>query len=149
MSTPSARGRLASRDSHLRAADADRERVAAQLRESHAEGRLDLDEFQQRLERCYEARTFGELGELVHDLPRADEPDERRLAHRRGPHPRFLAPLIALLIVFMFASSAAWHHGHHPFFLVIPIVFLLWRMTAMRRRWPAGSRGGPSSSRAA
>ena len=51
--------RLAGRDPKLRAADADRERIAERLRKGHAEGRLDMDEFQHRLERCLEARTFG------------------------------------------------------------------------------------------
>ncbi len=145
MSTPSIRGRIAGRDSHLRAADADREQIADELRTSHAEGRLDLNEFQQRLDRCYDAKTFGELGALVSDLPRKQEPLERHPARRGGSRPRILLPLIALLFVLMAASSAAWHHGHHPFFLIIPIVFLLWRMTFSRRaRWSTGSRGGPS-----
>ena len=62
--------RFARRDASIRAADADRERTAERLRTAHAEGRLDLTEFQERLERCYEAKTFGQLGELVRDLPR-------------------------------------------------------------------------------
>ena len=64
--------RIAGPDPNLRAADADRERIAERLRNGHAEGRLDMDEFQQRLERCYEAKTLGELRELVKDLPRED-----------------------------------------------------------------------------
>jgi Flp pilus assembly protein TadB len=146
MSTPSVRGRIASRDSHLRAADADRERVAAQLQAGNAEGRLDLTEFQERLERCYEAKTFGELAQLVSDLPRHEEPGDRRPARRGGQRPHFLIPVIALLFVVMAASSAAWHHGHGhpPFFLIVPIVFLLWRLTSTRRtRWSTGTRGGP------
>ena len=75
--------RIAGRDLHIRAADADRERLAERLRKSHAEGRLDMEEFQQRLERCYEAKTLGELSELVRDLPRQDEPAER--AAKSGP----------------------------------------------------------------
>jgi hypothetical protein len=144
MSTPSIRGRIAGRDSHLRAADADREQIADELRTSHAEGRLDLNEFQQRLDRCYEAKTFGDLGALVSDLPRKDEPQDRHPARSGGSRPRYLLPLIALLFIVMASSSAAWHHGHHPFFLIVPIVFLLWRVTSMQRtRWSAGTRGGP------
>jgi hypothetical protein len=144
MSTPSVRGRIAGRDAHLRAADADREQVADQLRTSHAEGRIDLSEFQQRLDRCYQAKTFGELGALVSDLPR-DEPEDRAAARRLGSRPRILLPLLALAFVLMMASAAAWHHGHHPpFFLVFPVLFLVWRLSWMRRgRWSTGSRGGP------
>lgn len=53
-----------------RAADADREAAAERLREAVTEGRLDLDEFDERLVRAYRARTYGELDPLVVDLPR-------------------------------------------------------------------------------
>ncbi|EFE74853.1 conserved hypothetical protein [Streptomyces filamentosus NRRL 15998] len=53
----------------MRASDAERERVAELLREAVAEGRLDMDEFDQRLETAYKARTHGELEPLVQDLP--------------------------------------------------------------------------------
>ena len=69
--------RIAGRNPDLRAGDEDREQIAERLRTSHAEGRLDLAEFQQRLERCYEAKTIGELDELVVDLPQQDDRDGR------------------------------------------------------------------------
>ncbi|MFF5188977.1 DUF1707 domain-containing protein [Streptomyces sp. NPDC000345] len=53
----------------LRASDADRERVAEVLRDALAEGRLDLDEFEERLEQTYSARTYGELAPVTRDLP--------------------------------------------------------------------------------
>lgn len=53
----------------MRASDAERERIAELLREAVAEGRLDMDEFDQRLETAYKARTHGELEPLVQDLP--------------------------------------------------------------------------------
>lgn len=53
----------------LRAADADRERVAEQLRDAMAEGRLDMEEFEERLEATYKARTYGELEPITRDLP--------------------------------------------------------------------------------
>ncbi|GAA0907149.1 DUF1707 SHOCT-like domain-containing protein [Streptomyces thermoalcalitolerans] len=53
----------------LRASDADRERVAEQLRDALAEGRLDMTEFEERLEAAYKARTYGELAPLTRDLP--------------------------------------------------------------------------------
>lgn len=43
----------------LRASDADRERVAEVLRDALAEGRLDMAEFEERLELTYKARTYG------------------------------------------------------------------------------------------
>ncbi|MEV6111022.1 DUF1707 domain-containing protein [Streptomyces sp. NPDC052109] len=55
----------------LRASDADRERVAEVLRDAVAEGRLDMEEFEERLEAAYSARTYGELAPLTRDLPAA------------------------------------------------------------------------------
>jgi DUF1707 SHOCT-like domain len=134
--------RVAGRDPNLRAADADRERVAERLRTSHAEGRLDMDEFQQRLERCYEAKTLGELGELVRDLPREDELSEPRSFGLVGSWRRrvaWLAPILIALIV----ASALTGHQHHVFWLWIPLVFLFWRISWWRRRrsWAGPRRG--------
>ncbi|MER6673160.1 DUF1707 SHOCT-like domain-containing protein [Streptomyces sp. NPDC000983] len=53
----------------LRASDADRERVAEILREAVAEGRLDMEEFEERLDATYKARTYGELTPITRDLP--------------------------------------------------------------------------------
>lgn len=52
-----------------RASDAERELVAERLREAVAEGRLDMEEFDERLGAAYQARTHGELTPLVRDLP--------------------------------------------------------------------------------
>jgi hypothetical protein len=53
----------------LRASDADRERVAEVLRDALAEGRLDMEEFEERLDATYKARTYGELAPITRDLP--------------------------------------------------------------------------------
>ncbi len=58
-------------DPHLRAADADRAAVAAQLGEHMSAGRLTVAEYDERLARAYAARTYGELAELTVDLPAA------------------------------------------------------------------------------
>ncbi|MEV0636924.1 DUF1707 domain-containing protein [Streptomyces sp. NPDC050619] len=55
----------------LRASDADRERVAEVLRDALAEGRLDMEEFEERLDQTYKARTYGELAPITRDLPTA------------------------------------------------------------------------------
>ncbi|WP_228447074.1 DUF1707 SHOCT-like domain-containing protein [Streptomyces paludis] len=52
-----------------RASDAEREQIAERLREAVAEGRLDMLEFEERLDLTYKARTHGELVPLVRDLP--------------------------------------------------------------------------------
>jgi Domain of unknown function (DUF1707)/Cell wall-active antibiotics response 4TMS YvqF len=55
----------------LRASDADRERVAEVLRSAAAEGRLHLDELDERLAAVYAARTYADLEPITHDLPTA------------------------------------------------------------------------------
>ncbi|SEQ31432.1 Cell wall-active antibiotics response 4TMS YvqF [Streptomyces sp. yr375] len=55
----------------LRASDADRERVSEVLRDALAEGRLDMVEFEERLDQTYKARTYGELAPITRDLPAA------------------------------------------------------------------------------
>ena len=59
-------------DPRIRASDADRDRTAALLREHHAAGRLTADEFNERLDKAYAAKTLGELDELLADLPGID-----------------------------------------------------------------------------
>jgi hypothetical protein len=56
---------------NVRASDADRDKVAAVLREAVAEGRLDLSELDERLTVVYEAKTYAELEPATRDLPRA------------------------------------------------------------------------------
>ena len=53
----------------MRAGDGDREAVAAQLKTALDQGRLDLHEYDERLQRTYSAKTFGDLQGLVADLP--------------------------------------------------------------------------------
>jgi hypothetical protein len=53
----------------LRASDQDREQVAQRLRTAALEGRLTNDELDERLGAAFAARTYGELDELVGDLP--------------------------------------------------------------------------------
>jgi hypothetical protein len=53
----------------MRASSADRERAVDVLKAAFAEGRLDQDEYADRVGRVYSARTYSELGALVADLP--------------------------------------------------------------------------------
>ena len=53
----------------MRAADADRQAVADHLRSALDEGRLELHEYDERLQRAYAAKTYGDLRGLLDDLP--------------------------------------------------------------------------------
>lgn len=56
-------------DENLRASDADRDRVADRLREALAEGRISAEEHDERIDRLFRAKTYGELVPLTADLP--------------------------------------------------------------------------------
>jgi len=55
----------------MRAADADRQAVADKLKVALDEGRLELHEYDDRLQRAYAAKTYGDLNVLLIDLPTA------------------------------------------------------------------------------
>jgi hypothetical protein len=60
--------------SRLRISDADRHKVAELLREAAGEGRLDLEELDERLEATYVAKTYADLVPLTADLPTGSQP---------------------------------------------------------------------------
>ena len=126
------------RDPHIRAADADRETTAEQLRRAHAEGRLDTTELQQRLERCHEAKTLGDLDQLIADLPRDAVGAERSSASRSSPWRWRLTPLVPILIALIVVCAIT---GHRAFWLLVPIALLAYRMCWWRWR-PSRMSGG-------
>jgi hypothetical protein len=54
---------------HLRASQADRERAIDVLKAAFAEGRLDQEEYTDRVGQAQVSRTYADLGALVADLP--------------------------------------------------------------------------------
>ncbi|GIJ26222.1 hypothetical protein Vqi01_13840 [Micromonospora qiuiae] len=113
----------------MRAADSDRQVVAERLRAALDEGRLHLHEYDERLQRAYAARTYGELDPLVDDLPppgavvpaagavparREDEEQTAALSgDRRGVTARWLAGL--------------WG----PWLRVVAITVAIWAVTSL------------------
>jgi hypothetical protein len=88
----------------LRASDADREYVAERLRHAAAEGRILAEELEQRLEATFTAKTYGELNDVVADLP-LDRPvagPGRRVPVRLRP-----ATIVALVILFPMVLAIA------------------------------------------
>src|SRR4051794_34380561 len=140
--------------SHLRASDAERERVVSFLREHALEGRLTHDELEERIGLAYAAVTVGDLERLIADLPRRNAPAPRRphparARQQNGPTPALIVaglgllvfaglPLVAAagviaLLAVVFAVSVVLG----PFVLVALIIVL-----ASRRRRPPPMRWG-------
>ena len=118
----------APRDRSLRAGDGEREVVADILREQHLAGRLDNDEFEDRLRRCMAAKTYADLDELVADLP-----GDSAEAHAMGRPWRWYPWPFALLPLAIIAAIAL--RGGHLFWLAIPLVFLFVVRTLLWRSW--------------
>jgi uncharacterized membrane protein len=141
-------------DHSMRASDQDREQVVEILRGQYTEGRLTLEEFDERTSAAYAGKTWGDLLNLTRDLPARPrfsnpllppagaQPPSR--PPRGAPWPLVrLAPF--LLFWLILASMGGWfwggppngsYHGGFPVFPIIPLilVFLVIRALIGRRR---------------
>jgi hypothetical protein len=108
----------------LRASDADREATATLLRQHYTEGRLDAREYDERIDRCYAAKTVRELDDLFIDLPRATTRSAERDRDRHDFRPPWrlamIAPVVIALIVICAVTGA-----HHFFWLLWPLLFIV------------------------
>jgi Domain of unknown function (DUF1707) len=116
----------------MRAGDKDRQRVVEQLGKHFGEGRLTVDEFDERVIRAHASRYVDELPALTADLP--GEPDP----HRRATRPPRRAP--AGVLVVLIAMLLAWSMVATVIYSVPPlfgllVLFLFIRHMRWSRRW--------------
>ncbi len=111
-------------DPRLRASDGDRERAMADLATHYAEGRLDHEEYDERLDAIWTARTRADLAVLFNDLPRPVAPQPQR-PPQRTPQPRARQggrlPLLPVLAVLVVLSAIV---GAPLWVLIFPLWFL-------------------------
>lgn len=121
---------------NMRVGDAEREAVASQLREHYADGRLTLDELNERLDLALSAKTRADLNGVLRDLPAAPRqvvPAQPAREQHRAQTPGYslLAPVMAL--VWMVAAIAGgvflFGHGGRP----IAVVLFLAALAFLRR----------------
>lgn len=114
----------------IRISDADREHVAARLREHFAEGRLSQDELDERITATFSAKTLGDLRPILADLPDSAPVTPRApqapWAGRRGPvivhrGPRLFPLAMFALIAALVIPGAGW-----LFLAFFKLVLLLW-----------------------
>ena len=103
------------RNRSLRAADRDRDAVAARLRREHLIGRLDDVELEDRLERCLAAKRYGELDALIADFP--PEPRAAQATRPRRGRQLAAALLVALVALIWLLSLLGWAAHRHAFLL--------------------------------
>jgi hypothetical protein len=130
------------RQPDLRVSDAERDAVVTELGRHFQVGRLDEDEFDQRVGSALVAKTRSDLDALLTDLPRPIVAGPTALAGSRSPRPRALA-IVPLLVIAAFIATRAngsWHHGW-PFaplgflWLIVPILFFRALARGRRRQW--------------
>lgn len=114
-------------DPRIRASDSDRDRTAALLREHHAAGRLSAEEFSERLDQTYAAKTLGELDMLLADLPGIDLYELPDASLRRPPHGLPASRLLGGTEVSR--MSAAWRAAWASCVSVSLIAFLVWLLS--------------------
>jgi hypothetical protein len=113
-------------DPNIRASDADRDRAASLLREHHAAGRLTPEEFSERLDRVFAARTVGDIDSEMHDLPSIDlyrlpEAELTRQPQQQTRRRR---------------HADAWRVAWGSWFSCALLLFVIWALSGMGYPWP-------------
>jgi hypothetical protein len=115
----------------VRASDAEREEFAQMVREATGDGRLSLDEGDERLAQVYAAKYRDELRPLVADLPAGSQPEPTRRGSRPQmeaehyrPRPAAFARHFAVVLVVSSALIGLWALSGSGFFWpAIPLIF--------------------------
>jgi hypothetical protein len=102
-------------DRTLRAADRDRDAIAAILRREHLVGRIDDDELEERLERCFTAKRYSELDALIADFP-APARVAPPATSRRGRQVAAIL-LVALVALVWLMALVGWAMRGHSYFV--------------------------------
>jgi hypothetical protein len=147
---------------NIRVSDADREATAGQLREHYADGRLTLDELNERLDQAFAAKTRAELNAVMRDLPVPPRPVMPVTSGSRSwgsgsrsggsgsnsgraPFAAFLAPMIGLfwVCVAVLGAGFLFGFGDKPFIVVVVLAVLafLRRIIFGRARGRGRGRG--------
>jgi len=128
----------------VRIGDKERDEAARALGEHFATGRLDRDEYDERLTTAFEAKTWGDLAPLFRDLPNPAPvvgarqqafPPRAPVARSHGFRLPFL-PVLLILIGLSILAGTAW-----VFWIGLGAFFLFCRTRHTRGSWrpPRGS----------
>jgi hypothetical protein len=124
-----------------RIGDADREAAVTALGEHYAAGRLTKEEFDERADQAWVARTASGLWPLFADLPRATSagsagPAARPAAPQRASSRWWLGPVLTPILVVLAVLAVL---AHLPLILLIVGVWFL--VTRSRHGRPHGCAG--------
>jgi hypothetical protein len=127
-------------DESLRAADRDRDQVMDALREHYAQGRITIQEFDERGTAAATAKTMGDLRALTADLP--DPPTSREAAWTPKQMRRIAVMGIAAATAVLTVLGIFGHLIAVPVWLVVLVAI---RVLQGKRRTPRV--GGPRPPR--
>jgi Domain of unknown function (DUF1707) len=121
----------------MKASDADRDAVLSDLSEHFQAGRLTADEFEDRTGRALVARTWGELRDLMQDLPTSPAGPHVPVTATTGapaqrPPGRTVQVPIAVLAAIGIAVAMSAGTGHARWgilWLVLPVLLIARRTT--------------------
>jgi hypothetical protein len=109
---------------NVRVGDADREATAAQLREHYADGRLTLEELNERLDQTFAAKTKADLNTVVRDLPQATAPGPGGYG-QTGWQPGWQGPMATRPTDYR-RDQGAGQGSRRPFTVFAPLMGLVW-----------------------
>lgn len=123
----------------VRASDAERDVVMSQLGNHFQAGRLDQDEFAERLDAAAAARTRGDLAALLTDLPAETEPwtEAPPPARPRSRTPQRWTPAAVGIVLFaavagVITTVVAARQGYWVPWWLLPVTILIIRRLAWR-----------------
>jgi hypothetical protein len=137
-------------ENRMRTSDQEREKVAEILRAAMGEGRLSLQEGEERLAATYAAKYRDELGPLTADLPDggrralAETPQARHATRRHLRRHAGIVASVGLILTGLWLLS-----GAHFFWPAIPLMFLVmglirhWRWRHYEPRFSYAHRVAP------
>jgi hypothetical protein len=116
--------------------EAERDRVVAHLRQQAAEGRLDMDEFGQRLDEAYQAATSADLQHALRELPALEAPPPRPApaAPRPAPTPMHRPNLTPEHRARL--AKAAWNAHLGAYVSVQLFLVMIWLISGAGFFWP-------------
>src|SRR5580698_2940677 len=109
---------------NLRVGDADREAAAGQLREHYADGRLTLDELNERLDQTFAAKTKADLNAVMRDLPQTASPGSGGYG-QTGWQPGWPGPMATRPADYR-DDQGARQGSRGPFSVLAPLMGLVW-----------------------
>lgn len=122
----------------MRAGDGDREATAARLKQALDDGRLDLHEYDERLQKAFAAKTYADLDGLTTDLPGTIPVERSRIqpaaapvseppAGGGGPAPwlRGYGGVVAVCVLIWGITVVSAGHFIYPWpvWMLIPLIF--------------------------